>query len=160
MYSSATAPFLSVPNTCEQESGSTELGVPTWGRFQNKPRRCPLSLSPTRRPPKTPLLHQNESSSPSAQTQKWVVLGSHTKRAHPWWLLGGRLNWPRIQTEHQGKLLRKQSGSTPRAEARCFKHELFYFYKTDRRLGDFAIQMVMLMHIIKNFLVSTQMLIC
>ena len=61
-YSSATAPSLSVPNTCKQKTGSTQLGVPTWGQFHNKPRRCPLSLSPTRHPPKTPLLHQNESS--------------------------------------------------------------------------------------------------
>jgi hypothetical protein len=41
-----------------------------------------------------------------------------------------------------------------------WRHELFYFYKTDRRLGDVVIQMMMLMHIIQNFLVSTQMLIC
>jgi len=61
-YSSATAPSSSVPNTCKQKTGSTQLGVPTWGQFHNKPRRCPLSLSPTRHPPKTPLLHQNESS--------------------------------------------------------------------------------------------------
>jgi hypothetical protein len=36
-----------------------------------------------------------------------------------------------------------------------WKHELFYFYKTDRRLGDVVIQMMMLMHIIQKFLVST-----
>jgi hypothetical protein len=62
-YGSAMAPSLSVPNTCKQESGSTQLRVPTRGRFHNKPRHCPLSLSPTRRPPKTPSLHRNESSS-------------------------------------------------------------------------------------------------
>jgi len=61
-YSSATAPSSSVPDTCKQKAGSTQLGVPTRGQFHNKPRRCPLSLSPTRHPPKTPLLHQNESS--------------------------------------------------------------------------------------------------
>jgi len=62
-YGSATAPSSSVPNACKQESGSTQLGVPTRGRFHLKPRHCPLSLSPTRRPSKTPLLLQNESSS-------------------------------------------------------------------------------------------------
>ena len=38
-------------------------GADKGGRFHKKPRHCPLSLSPTRRPPKTPLLHRNESSS-------------------------------------------------------------------------------------------------
>jgi hypothetical protein len=62
-YSSATVPSSSVPYTCKQESGSTQLGVPTWGRFHNKPSRCPLTLSPSRRPLKTTLLYQSESSS-------------------------------------------------------------------------------------------------
>jgi len=62
-YGNATAPSLSVPNTCKQKSGSTQLRVPSRGRFHLKPRHCPRTLSPTRRPPKTPLLHQNESSS-------------------------------------------------------------------------------------------------
>jgi len=62
-YGRTTAPSSFVPNTCKQESGSTQLGVPTRGRFHLKPCHCLLSLSPTRRPPKTPLLHQNESSS-------------------------------------------------------------------------------------------------
>ena len=57
-------PFL---YTCKQESGSTQLGVPTRGRFHNKPRHCPRTLPPTRRPPKTPLLHHNESSSAAQQ---------------------------------------------------------------------------------------------
>jgi len=60
-YNSAMAPSLIVPNTCKQESGSTQLRLPTRGCFHNKIRHCPLSLSPTRRPPKTPLLHRNES---------------------------------------------------------------------------------------------------
>ena len=42
-YGSATAPSSSVPNTCKQESGSTQLGVPTRGRFHLKPRYCPLA---------------------------------------------------------------------------------------------------------------------
>jgi hypothetical protein len=58
-YGSATAPSSPVSNTCKQKSGSTQLGVPTRGRFHKKNRHCPLTLSPTRHPPKTPLLHQN-----------------------------------------------------------------------------------------------------
>jgi hypothetical protein len=34
-----------VQNTCKHESGSTQLGKPIRGRFHNKPRHCPLSLS-------------------------------------------------------------------------------------------------------------------
>jgi hypothetical protein len=63
MCGSATVPSLSLPNTCKLELGSTQLSVPTRGRFHLKPSHCPLTLSPTRRPPKTPLLHQNESTS-------------------------------------------------------------------------------------------------
>ena len=45
-YSSATAPSSLLPNNCKQKSGSTQLGMPTRGRFHNKPRHCPLdSLS-------------------------------------------------------------------------------------------------------------------
>ena len=45
-YSSATAPSSSLPNNCKLKSGSTQLGMPTRGRFHNKPRHCPLdSLS-------------------------------------------------------------------------------------------------------------------
>jgi hypothetical protein len=58
---SAKAPSLSVPNTCKQEPGSTQLEVPIERRFHNKTCNYPLALSPTRHPPKTPLLHQNES---------------------------------------------------------------------------------------------------
>jgi hypothetical protein len=36
---------------------------------------------------------------------------------------------------------------------------LFFFYKTGRLLGNGAILMIMLMRIIQNFFVSTQMLI-
>jgi hypothetical protein len=60
----------------KQESGSNQLGVPTWGRFHLKPRHCPLTLSPTRRPPETSLLYQNESS-PGA----WQHCGSVFVRA-------------------------------------------------------------------------------
>jgi len=53
-YKSAMAPSLSVPNTCKQESGSTQLGVPTWGRFQKKTSQLPseslIYPSPTPRP--------------------------------------------------------------------------------------------------------------
>jgi len=68
-YGSATAPSLFLPNTCKQKSGSTQLRVPSTGRFHLKPRRCPRTLFPTRRPPKTPLLHRNES--PSAVRQRY-----------------------------------------------------------------------------------------
>ena len=50
----ATAPSSSMPNTCKQESGSTQLGVPTRGRFHSKPRdqSRPGSRSPSAaRPP-------------------------------------------------------------------------------------------------------------
>jgi hypothetical protein len=57
-YDSATVP----PSSYRQESGSSQLGVPTRGRFHLKPSHFPLTLSPSHRPPKTPLLHQNESS--------------------------------------------------------------------------------------------------
>ena len=43
-YGSAV-PSSSAPSTCKQESGSTQLGVPTRGRFHLKPRHCHLSLS-------------------------------------------------------------------------------------------------------------------
>ena len=43
--------------------------MPTRGRFHLKPRHFPLSLSPTRRPPKTPLLNRNES--PSVVRQRY-----------------------------------------------------------------------------------------
>ena len=45
-------------NQVEPSSGCRQGGA-----YHKKPRHCPLSLSPIRHPPKTPLLHQNESSS-------------------------------------------------------------------------------------------------
>jgi hypothetical protein len=62
-HGSVTAPSSSAPNTGKQDTGSTELGEPTRRRFRLKPLHCPLPLLPTCHPPKTPLLHQNESSS-------------------------------------------------------------------------------------------------
>ena len=62
------------PYTCKQESGSTQLGVPTRGRFHLKPRQCPRTHFPTRRPPKTPLLHRNESSSDVWQCYRSVFV--------------------------------------------------------------------------------------
>ena len=45
-YSSATAPSSLLPNNFKLKSGSTQLGMPTRGRFHNKPRHGPLdSLS-------------------------------------------------------------------------------------------------------------------
>ena len=41
---SATAPFSSVPNTCKQESGPTQLGVPTWGRFSKQTSPLPVAV--------------------------------------------------------------------------------------------------------------------
>ena len=41
-----------MPNTCKLKSGSTQLRVPSRGRFYLKPRHCPRTLSPTRRPPR------------------------------------------------------------------------------------------------------------
>jgi hypothetical protein len=62
-HGSASAPSSSVPNTGKRETGSTQFGVPKTRRFRLKPRNCHLPLLPTRRTPKTPRLHQNESSS-------------------------------------------------------------------------------------------------
>ena len=62
-YNSAAAPSSSVPNTFKQESASHQVGLPTRGRFHLNPYNCTLPLSSTRHPPKTPLLHQNESPS-------------------------------------------------------------------------------------------------
>jgi hypothetical protein len=76
MYSSATTPLSSVPNTCKQESDSTQLGMPTWGRFHLKPRQCLLSLSPTRQQSKTSLLHLNELSSDVRQRYGSVFVRS------------------------------------------------------------------------------------
>jgi len=53
-HSSATAPSSSVPYIGKKESGATQLGLPIRGRFHLKPRNCLLSLSPSRRPAKTP----------------------------------------------------------------------------------------------------------
>ena len=64
----------SVSSTCKQESCLTQLRVPTRGQFHLKPRHCPLTLSPARRPPKTSLLHQNESSSDVRQRYGPVLL--------------------------------------------------------------------------------------
>jgi hypothetical protein len=41
--------------------------MPTRGRMQNKPRNCPLTVTPTRRLSKTPLPHQSDSSSDERQ---------------------------------------------------------------------------------------------
>jgi hypothetical protein len=73
---SATTPSLSVPSTCKQESSLIQLGVPTRGRFQLKPRHCPLSLSRTRHPPKTQLLPRNGSLSAVWQREGTVFVGA------------------------------------------------------------------------------------
>ena len=44
-----------------------KLGATTREHFHLKPHYCPLPLALTRQPPKTPLLHQNESSSDARQ---------------------------------------------------------------------------------------------
>jgi hypothetical protein len=62
-HGSATAPPLSVPNTGQQEAGSTQLGATAREHFHLNSHHCPLLLLPTHCTPKTPRLHQNESSS-------------------------------------------------------------------------------------------------
>ena len=45
-YGSATAPSSLLPNNCKQKSGSTQLGMPTRGRFHNKPRQTDRGTCP------------------------------------------------------------------------------------------------------------------
>jgi hypothetical protein len=49
-YGSMKALSFSAPSTRKNESGSTQLLVPTRGRFHLKLRHCPLALSSTRHP--------------------------------------------------------------------------------------------------------------
>jgi hypothetical protein len=64
--------FSLVSSTCKQKSRLTQLGMPTRGRFQLKPRHCPLSFFCIRHPPKTSLFHQNERKEESRSTQLGV----------------------------------------------------------------------------------------
>jgi hypothetical protein len=55
--------LLSYLTPTSKNQGQPSSGCRQGGRYHKKPRHCPLALSPIRHPPKTPLLHQNESSS-------------------------------------------------------------------------------------------------
>ena len=66
-HGGATAPPSHLPDTGKQETGSTQLGATARQHFQFNPHYCSLPFSPTHHPPKTPLLHLNESSSGARQ---------------------------------------------------------------------------------------------
>ena len=56
-------PLCPCPTPASKNQFQPSSGCRQGGRFFNKPSQCPRTLSPIRRPPKTPLLNQIESSS-------------------------------------------------------------------------------------------------